>query len=79
MSKKCQISGKAKQRGCNVSKANNKTLRTWEANLKRKRLFDTETGTWVRVTVSTRLLRTIDRKGLSATLRDHGLTINDVK
>ena len=79
MSKKCQISGKAKQRGCNISKAHNKTLRTWEPNLKWKRLFDTETGAFVRVKVSTRLLRTIDRKGLSATLRDHGLTIDDVK
>lgn len=78
MSRKCQITGKSKQRGCNVSHAHNKTLRTWEPNLVLKRLFDPESGKWVRLKVSTRVLRTIDRKGLAATLREQGLRVEDL-
>ncbi|HQH28675.1 MAG TPA: 50S ribosomal protein L28 [Oligoflexia bacterium] len=78
MSRKCQISNKSKQRGNRVSHANNRTLRTWEVNLHRKWLYDSETGKSVRLRVSSRLLRTIDKKGLSAALRDFGLKLEDV-
>ena len=78
MSRKCQISGKRPRRGNNVSKANNKRRKVWNANIQNKRVFDSETGEWVRLRVSTRILRTIDRKGLSATLRDLGLKRADV-
>ena len=78
MSRKCQISNKGSRGGFNVSHANNKTLKRWDANLQWKRIYDSETKKFVRLKVSTRILRTIDRKGLSATLRDYGLTIKDV-
>jgi large subunit ribosomal protein L28 len=78
MSRKCEISGKGVLRGCNVSHANNKTLRTWNPNLQTRRLFDSESGRWIRVRIATRLLRTIDKKGLAATLRDHGIKLEDV-
>lgn len=78
MSRKCQISKKGTQRGCNISHSHNKTLRTWDANLHWKRLYDSESKKWVRLRVSARILRTIDRKGLAATLKDHGLTLKDL-
>ena len=78
MSRTCEISGKRPRRGNNVSKANNKRRRTWNVNLQSKRIFDSESGTWVRVRVSSRILRTIDRKGLAATLRDNGLKMSDL-
>ena len=78
MSRKCQISGKRLQRGNQVSHAHNITKKESWPNLQMKRIFDSETDKWVRVRVSTRILRTIDKKGLSATLRDHGLTMADV-
>jgi large subunit ribosomal protein L28 len=75
MSRKCQITQKGSQRGCNVSHAHNKTLKRWDANLHWKRLFDSESGKWVRLKVSSRVLRTIDKKGLAQALRDHGLSL----
>jgi len=78
MSRKCQISKKGSQRGCNISHSHNKTLKRWDANLHWKRLYDSETKRWVRLKVSTRILRTIDRKGLAATLRENGLKIQDL-
>lgn len=74
----CRISKKGRFTGHNVSHANNKTNKVWLANLHRKRLYDSESGKWVTVRVSSRILRTIDRKGLSATLRDYGMSINDL-
>ena len=77
MSRKCQITGKGSQRGCKVSHAHNVSLKRWDANLQWKRLFDSESGKFVRVKVSARVLRTISRKGLAQTLRDNGLSVKD--
>ena len=79
MSRKCEISQKGYLNGCNVSHSKAHTRKISWANLHERRLFDSETKKWVRVKVSSRLLKTIDRKGLSATLRDNGLTIEDLK
>lgn len=78
MARRCQISNKGLQYGNNVSHANNKKRKTWQPNLKSKRIFDSESGKWVRLKVSSQILRTIDKKGLSATLKDFGLKIADV-
>ncbi len=79
MSRKCSITQKGRLRGHKVSHANNKTNKISNANLHQKRLFDSETGKWVRVKVSSRVLRTIDKKGLSATLRDSGLKLANLR
>lgn len=78
MSRKCEISQKGLLRGNNVSHANNKTRTVWYPNLKSKRLYDSVLGKFVRVKVSSRILRTINKKGLSQTLKDFGLKIEDV-
>lgn len=75
MSRVCKISGKGRQQGYNVSHAHNKTKKTWNANLHWKRLYNSETGQWVRIKISSRMLRTIDKKGLAATLRDNNVVI----
>ncbi|MDD2943858.1 MAG: 50S ribosomal protein L28 [bacterium] len=75
MSRRCSISNKGPMKGNNVSHAHNKTRKTWNPNLQWKRIFDTEAGQWVRLRVSSRILRTIDKKGLAATLRDHNISL----
>ncbi len=79
MARKCQISQKSALKGNKVSHANNKTLRHLNVNLQKKWLYDSETGKSVHARVSTRILRTISKKGLAATLRDYGMTLNDLK
>ena len=78
MSKKCQISKRSSQRGNTVSHAHNKRRTVWYANLHSKRLFDSASGKWVRLKVSSRILRTINRKGLDATLKQAGLSLEDL-
>ena len=75
MSRVCAITLKGRQNGHKVSHANNKKNKVWSANLHWKRIYDSTTKTWFRIKLSARVLRTIDKKGLSATLRDNGICI----
>ena len=70
MSRVCQISGKKVMSGNNVSHSMRKTKRKFYPNLITKRFFVPETGEWVTLKVSTSTLRTINKKGVSAVLKD---------
>ncbi|MGB3585024.1 MAG: 50S ribosomal protein L28 [Tunicatimonas sp.] len=70
MSKVCQISGKRPRVGNNVSKANNKTKRKFSPNLQRKRFYLPEEDKWVTIRVATSTLRTINKNGITAVLKE---------
>ena len=70
MSKICQITGKKVQFGNNVSKAINKTKRRFNANIISKRFYIPEEDRWVKLKVSTSVLKTINKKGITAVLKD---------
>ena len=70
MSKICQITGKKVQFGNNVSKAINKTKRRFNANIISKRFYIPEEDRWVKLKDSTSVLKTINKKGISAVLKD---------
>lgn len=64
MSKVCPITGKRPRSGNSVSHANNKTKRRFNPNLVSKRIWLPEERRWVRVKISTKALKTLDKKGL---------------
>ncbi|HWZ52472.1 MAG TPA: 50S ribosomal protein L28 [Granulicella sp.] len=68
MSKVCVITGKRPVAGNNVSHANNKTRRRWEPNLQWKRIWIPRENRFVRMRVSTRGLRTMQKLGVEAAL-----------
>lgn len=68
MSKVCQLTGKRTRVGNNVSHANNRTKRKFYPNLQKKKFFLESEGVWVELRVSTQAMRTINKKGLDATL-----------
>jgi large subunit ribosomal protein L28 len=70
MSRICQLTGKKAMGGNHVSFSNRKTRRQFKVNLKRKRFFDSDTQTWITLRVSTSALKNINKKGLSACLKD---------
>ena len=70
MSKVCQISGKKVQFGNNVSKAINKTRRRFDANIISKKFYIPEEDKWIKLKVSTSVLKTINKKGISAVLKE---------
>jgi large subunit ribosomal protein L28 len=70
MSKVCEISGKKVMFGNNVSHALNRTRRRFDANIIKKRFFLPEENRWVTLNVSTSILKTINKKGISAVLKE---------
>lgn len=66
----CEITGKTAQVGNNVSHSNRKTKRRFSPNLKTKRFWLEEENRWVTLKVSTAGMKTINKKGLSAALKD---------
>jgi large subunit ribosomal protein L28 len=70
MAKVCQISGKRPQVGNNVSKSNNKTKRKFYPNLQRKRFYLPQEDRWVTIKVSTSVLRTINKRGITSVLKE---------
>lgn len=70
MAKKCPITGKGPLVGNNVSHANNKTKRRYLPNLQYKRFWLESQQRWVRLRISTRGMRIIDKHGLEAVLGD---------
>lgn len=62
--KKCDITGKGKQFGNNVSFSQRHTKKTWEPNLQKKTLIID--GKKVRMKISTSALRTLKHKGIVA-------------
>lgn len=70
MSRVCQITGKRTTRGHNVSHANNKTRREFRPNLQDRRLWVESEKRWVRLRLSSQGLRTIDKKGIDAVLKE---------
>ena len=70
MSRVCQVTGKKPMKGNLVSHANNKTKRTFLPNLHYRRFWVEGENRWVRLRVSTKGLRTIDKLGIEAVLAD---------
>lgn len=70
MSKRCQITGRGPLTGNRVSHSNIKTKRRQLPNLKTRRFWSEERQRFVTLKVSTRALRTIDRKGIDVVLRE---------
>lgn len=56
--------------GNSVSFSNTKTRRQFKVNLKRKRFFIPETNEWIVLRVSTSALKNINKKGISACIKE---------
>ncbi len=78
MSRVCKLTGKRPLAGNHVSHAHNKTRRRQLPNLQSKRLYVRELNRWIRIRVSTRAIKSIDKKGLMAYLRETGVQLKDI-
>lgn len=70
MSRVCQVTGKRPMVGNNVSHANNRTRRRFEPNLHTHRFWVDSERRFVKLRVSTKGLRIIDRLGIEQVLTD---------
>ena len=70
MSRVCQVTGKGPVTGNNISHANNKTRRRFLPNLQHHRFWVEEEKRFVRLRVSAKGMRIIDKRGIEAVLND---------
>ena len=70
MAKVCDITGKRTVVGNRVSKSNRKTKRKFFPNLQKKCFYIAEKDQWITLKVCKKALKTIDKKGITAVLKD---------
>lgn len=70
MSKVCQVTGKRPMSGNNVSHANNKTRRRFLPNLHVHRFWVESEKRFVRLRLSSKGMRIIDKVGIDTVLQD---------
>ena len=70
MARVCQVTGKKRMIGNNVSHSKRRTKREFAPNLQNKRFWFAEEQRFVSLKVSAAGMRTINKKGLSAVLKE---------
>jgi large subunit ribosomal protein L28 len=70
MSRVCQITGKKVITGNNVSHSKRRTKRKFYPNLIDKRFYLAEEGRWIKLKVTAKGMRVINKKGLYTALQD---------
>ena len=70
MSQVCQVTGKRPMSGNNVSHAMNKTRRRFLPNLHKHRFWVESEQRYVKLRVSSKGMRIIDKKGIETVLQD---------
>ncbi|MGW5685996.1 50S ribosomal protein L28 [Nonomuraea sp. NPDC003754] len=66
MSARCQLTGAAPVFGNNVSHSHRRTRRRWNPNIQRRRYWLPSEDRFVRLTLSTRAIKTVDKIGIEA-------------
>ncbi|GII59570.1 50S ribosomal protein L28-2 [Planotetraspora thailandica] len=64
MSARCQLTGAGPVFGNNVSHSHRRTKRRWDVNIQRKRYWLPSEDRFVRLTLSAKAIKTIDRIGV---------------
>lgn len=70
MARRCELTGTGVLTGNNVSHAHNKTRRRFLPNLQKKRIWVPEEGRWITMKVTAKAIRTLDKKGYKAMLKE---------
>jgi len=70
MARVCELTGKKRMVGNNVSKSLNRTKRKFNTNLIKKRFYIAEDDKWITLKITTSALKTVNKIGIKAALKD---------
>ena len=76
MARRCQITGKKANNAMAVSHSHRRTKKLQGVNLQWKRVWWAEGNRWVRLRLSTKAIKTLERKGISAMAKEAGINLN---
>jgi len=70
MSKVCQVTGRQPSFGNRISHSHRVTKRRWDPNIQTQRFWVPSEKRWVKLTVSTKGIKTINKKGIESVVAD---------
>lgn len=76
MSRVCQLTGKKANNAYAVSHSHRRTKKLQEVNLQWKRIWWAEGNRWVKLKISTKAIKTIEKNGLQAMAKAAGINLN---
>jgi large subunit ribosomal protein L28 len=76
MARRCQLTGKKANNAFAVSHSHRRTKRLQHANLQDKRVWWSEGNRWVKLRLSTKAIKTLEKKGLQAMAKEAGINLN---
>lgn len=76
MSRRCQLTGKKANNGFAISHSHRRTKRLQHVNLQVKRVWWAEGNRFVKLKLSTKAIKTLEKRGLSAMAKEAGLDLN---
>ena len=79
MARRCQVSGKATRAGNNVSHSNRHTRRVFKPNLVVRKIFLADENRWVKLKLSARMLRTLNKRGVKSLMKQYGQDLSVLK
>ena len=75
MARVCQVSGKRRMVSNNVSHSQRRTKRVQRPNLIKKRIYIPEEDRTIKIRLSARALRTMNKKGVQKYLKEQGIKV----
>lgn len=76
MARRCQLTGKKANNAFSISHSHRRTKRLQHANLQDKRVWWAEGNCWVKLRISTKAIKTLEKKGLQAMAKEAGINLN---
>ena len=75
MARRCDLTGKKANNGYAVSHSHRRTKRLQEANLQIKRVWWPQGKRFVKLRLSTKAIKTLEKKGIDAMAREAGINL----
>ncbi len=76
MARHCELTGKKANKAFTISHSHRRTRKFQEANLQEKRVWWAEGKRWVKLRLSTKAIKTLEKKGLEAMVKEAGINLN---
>jgi large subunit ribosomal protein L28 len=76
MSRKCQLTGKKANNAYAISHSHRRTKKLQEVNLQEKRVWWSQGNRWVKLRLSTKAIKTLEKNGLQAMAKAAGIDLN---
>lgn len=75
MARKCALTGKQANNAYAISHSHRRTKKMQDANLQEKRVWLPQEKRWIKLRLSTKAIKTLERKGLYTMAKEAGLNL----